>query len=113
MLQAPASMGLASVFGYENGFVTTVDSKGHIKGAVGLTNVSQPQQLKSQMPSQAYTNNDMAPSQVSLLFKGLILPPISLCWCLLWYCFLLSGFYMASMPTSRGSTIGVHTPATL
>ena len=41
-----------------------------MRGSVGLTTMLQQQQSQSQMPSQAYDNNAMGPSQVSFLFQG-------------------------------------------
>ena len=56
-----------------------------MRGSVGLTTMSQQQQLQSQMISQAYANYAMGPLQVSFSFR--VEPSTNsnvICCCLLW-----------------------------
>ena len=77
-----------------------------VRGCVGLTTMLQQQQPQSQMPSQAYTNNASgSPWYISVLEFSLPPVPYVMCWCELWW--LLSGFCVAAVFTSGGSTVGV------
>ena len=73
------------------GFTATVDSRDIMMASAGLMNVLQQQQSQSWIPSQAYANYAIGPSQVSFSFR--VDPPLivmSCVGCLLWC--LLSAF---------------------